>query len=268
MENNLLENLLKLLLAGGSLTAGAFLAALRAKLASTKQKNLLHLGFYILSGIVIVGVLITMYLFCKGCLSRPDWYSITVMAFATISSLLLIWWTYKFLAGKHQYTTKELNPIVNAFSKNADKGNIKLLAGNLDFFGKSIKEIDLHPQYICLKEEAFRQIQILCTEPNSNDEKMRYGKIITDFSTVQLRYYMPLSADLNVRGRIKTLNNIVMLLIYKKVKSGIYEAIPLDTAETEGAHYNHLWNLIWELAYVPTQEQLDEYRNIYQLFNR
>lgn len=202
MEDKLLENLLKLLLAGGSLTAGAFLAALRAKLASTKEKTWLPVSFYVVSGIVILGTIITMILFYSHS-TKPDWIAIIIMAYALVFSVLLIWGTYSFLPGKNQFTIKELNPVVNAFSKNADKGNIKLLAGNLDFFGKSETEIDCHPQYICLKEESFRQIQILCTEPISSEDKIRYGKIITDFPIAQLRYYKLLSADLKVRGRIK-----------------------------------------------------------------
>jgi hypothetical protein len=251
------------LLAGGSLTAGAFLTALRAKLANTKQKNWLHVSFYIVSTIVIVGAITTILLFWKD-ITKPDWFAIIVLSIATISSLLLIWVTNRFLAGKHQYTIEELNPVVNAFSKNADKGNIKLLAGNLDFFGKSKREIDNHPQYQCLKEESFRQIQILCTEPISKEDKMRYGKLISDFPSVQLRYYKPPSADLKVRGRIKTINNVTRLLIYSKVTPGRYEALELNTAETDGAHYSHLWNLIWELADIPTPEQLREYTNIYR----
>lgn len=150
MENESLENLLKILLAGGSLTAGAFLTALRAKLTNTKQKNWLHVSFYIVSVIVIAGAVITFFLFWKD-IAKPNWFAIIVIFIAITSSLALVWVTFKFLAGKHQYTSKELDPVVNAFSKNADKGNIKLLAGNLDFFGKSEIEIDRHPQYICLR---------------------------------------------------------------------------------------------------------------------
>jgi hypothetical protein len=229
-----LESLLKLLLAGSSLIAGAYLTALRAKLANTKQKNLLHISFYIVSGIVITGAIVTV-IFYTADIFKPNWFALIVLSLSFIFSIALISVTYKFLAGKYQFTVKELNPVVNEFSRNADKGNIKLLAGNLDFFGKTEIEIDHHPQYICLKEEGFRQIQILCTEPVSMDDKMRYGKIITDFPTVQLRYYKPPYADLKVRGRIKTINNVTRLLIYSKVTPGRYQALELNTAETDGA---------------------------------
>ncbi|TDH18249.1 hypothetical protein EXU57_24025 [Segetibacter sp. 3557_3] len=263
MNDTSLDNLLKILLAGGSLTAGAFLTALRAKLANTKKKNWLHISFYILATVIIIASIITGFVF-RSEIAKPNWYAIAVLTIAIISSVLLLWVTRKFLAGKHQYTIEELNPVVNAFSKNADKGNIKLLAGNLDFFGKSLSEIDCHPQYICLKGEDFRQIQILCTEPVTNEDRMRYGKIITDFETVQLRYYRPSSADLKVRGRIKTLNNVARLLIYNKVTPGRYEALELNTAETDGALYSHLWGLIWEIAKEPTPTELAEYRHLYR----
>jgi hypothetical protein len=262
-----LDNLLKIILAGGSLTAGAFLTALRAKLANTRKKNWLHIIFYVVAGVVIIGTVVSIIDFWSEIMA-PDWYAIVVVLIALSFSIALVWVTTKFLTGKYQFTTTELDPVVNAFSRNADKGNIKLLAGNLDFFGRSEHEIDRHSQYICLREESFRQIQILCTSPITNEDKMRYGKILTDFSTVELRYYKPPAADLKVRGRIKTLNNVTRLLIYSKVDGHRYEALELDTADTSGALYSHLWNLIWEMAEAPTTAQLNEYRNFYRPLNQ
>lgn len=263
MEDKTLENLLKVLLAGGSLTAGAFLTALRAKLANTRQKNWLHISFYVVAAVVIAGTVYTGISFRSEIL-KPNWFAIIVLVVALVFSCALIWVTYKFLTGKYQYSVTELNPVVNYFSRNADKGNIKLLAGNLDFFGKSEQEIDKHSQYICLREEGFREIQILCTAPVSNQDKMRYGKIITDFPTTKLKYYRPPMADLKVRGRIKTLNNVTRLLIYSKIVPGKYEALELNTADTDGALYTNLWDLIWELAEAPTEMQLNEYRKFYR----
>ena len=262
MEDKTFENILKLLLAGGSLTAGAYLTALRSKLASTKKKSILHISFYIVSGIVIVGVAFTCIKYWSEIIS-PNWFAIIVLLIATFFSVALSWATYKFLTGKYQYSTKELNPVVNKFSKNADKDNIKLLAGDLNFFGESEKQINNHPQYKCLRDESFNRIQILCKSPNSNSDKVRYGKIITNFPAMEIRFYNPPAADLKVRGRIKTLNNVTRLLIYNKVISERYEALELDTAETEGARYSHLWDLIWQLAEVPTSGILDEYKNLY-----
>lgn len=269
-----LENLLKILLFGGSLTAGAFLTALRTKLTNTKHKNRLQWFFYIASTIVILSAIIAMISKWADIFptlnenSKPDAktdvYAIIVIFISVVFSVALIWATKKFSVGKHQFTTDELNPVVNEFSRNADKDNIKLLSGDLDFFGKTKDAIDKNSQYQCLKDEDFKKIQILCTPPNSYGAMERYGKIITDFPRAELRYYKPSHADLKVRGRIKTLNNVPKLLIYNKILHGRYQAIEFNTDETEGAHYIGLWNLIWELAAIPTKEQLSEYREIYQ----
>lgn len=257
-----LDNTLKILLAGGSLAGGAFLTALRAKLANTRKKNWLHVSFYIVSVVVIIAAILTL-IFNWNDVFRPDWYAIIVISIALIFGFLLIWVTKKFLAGKHQFTIEELNPVVNEFSRNADKGNIKLLAGNLDFFGSSISDIDNHPQYRFLLNESFRQIHILCTSPVSDNDKMRYGKILTDLPKAILKYYNPEEADLKVRGRIKTLNNVTRLLIYSKIVPGRYEALELDTADSSGALYRNLWELIWKTADAPSQETIDEYKTIF-----
>lgn len=257
-----LENLLKILLAGGSLTAGAFLTALRAKLANTKQKNWLHIVFYVVSGIVVLGVILTLLVFWKDIL-KPDWFAVIVLAIGLIFSVALIWVTNRFLTGKYQYTTDELDPVVNKFSRNADKDNIKLLAGKLDFFGTSAQEMNKHPQYKCLREMSFQAIQVLCKPPVQNEDKFRYGKILTDFPFIELRYYRPVHADLKVRGRIKTLNNVTRLLIYSKIEHEKYEALELNTADNDGALYTHLWNLIWGLADPPSSGQIAEYKSLY-----
>lgn len=263
MMDKALEDTLKIIMAAGSLTAGAFLTALCAHLASEKKKGWLHWAFYTLAAIVIVACVVIGYTYRSDIFFRNG-YAITVLIIAFISSILLIFVTNKSTRNKNHYTLEKLNPIVNEFSTHADKSNIKLLAGNLDFFGKSVAEIDRHPQFTCLKQEGFQQIQVLCTQPITNEDKIRYGKIITDLPMVQLRYYRPLEADLKVRGRIKTLNNVTRLLIYSKVSQGKYQALEHNTAESEGALYSHLWNLIWELAEAPSAEQVTEYRRLYR----
>ena len=90
MEDKALENLLKILLAGGSLTAGAFLTALRAKLANTRQKNWLHIVFYAVAAIVILGVVYTAIVF-RSQILKPYWFLIIVLAVALVFSAALIW---------------------------------------------------------------------------------------------------------------------------------------------------------------------------------
>lgn len=253
------ENFIKLILAGGSLTLGAFLTAVRSQLNSSKKRSSLHIIFYIVSGIVISSTLICVY---------KNWndlntFGIIVLILADLSSIALIWFTKKYLAGKNHYTTKSLNPIVNKFTANADKNNIKLLAGDINFFGNTPLEMNSNSQYNCLLETSFRRIQILCFEPQNNIEKIRYGKILSDLNGVEFKYYHPQEADLLIRGRMKTLNNVTHLLIYNKISSGIYEALETDTANSNGALYNHTWNLLWRVSKEPTQAQLSEYRQLY-----
>ncbi len=257
------DNLLKLLLAGASLCLGAYLAAIRSRISSLKIRNSLHYSFYVVSFLIFTSSLVTIFLQWNK-LIEPDWFGIIVLVAALTSSILLFLFTKRSIVGKHQYKTKELDPIVNAFTENADKKNIKLLAGDINFFGNYPKDMEENSQYKCLKKESFREIQILCIEPTTNEGKTRYGKIISDLPGVELKYYNPPQADLLIRGRLKTLNNVTHLLIYKKIESGIYEALELDTANSSGALYNYIWNLIWELAKSPSQEQLREYINLYR----
>ncbi len=243
-----LDESLKILLAGGSLAAGAALTALRSKLAATREKNFLHWPFYVISALIATGTVITALCYW-GQIFSPSWFAINVCAICLISSIGLVLVTKKFLAGKNQFSTDQLDPVVNKFTSNADKANIKLLAGNLDFLGTSRHEIDSHPQYSCLREASFRHIEILCVPPVGIADKIRYGKILVDLQAVELRYYNPEQADLNVRSRIKTLNNVTRLLIYNKVKPRVYEALELDTADLNGAHFSRLWNLV----YIPAK---------------
>jgi len=258
-----LDDLLKILLAGGSLAAGAGLTALRAKLTSTKHKNWLHWFFYSVSGLILLGTLGTLYTHSKEIAGPPvNSFAWIVAGIAVISSIFLIVITKKLLVGKHQYKTSELDPVVNKFTRNADKRNIKLLAGDLDFWGSS-DQMDQNAQYVCLRQQKFKEIQILCIRPLTNSSKMIYGKILSDLPQAVMRYYKPSQADLNVRGRIKTLSNVPRLLIYRKVADRLYEALELDTADSDGAHYTLLWNLVWEIADKLTTEETNEYKQLY-----
>ena len=106
--------------------------------------------------------------------------------------------------------------------------------------------------------------EILCIKPIKTEEKIRYGKILNDLPQVRFKYYNPPKADLNLRGRLKTLNNVTHLLMYNKIQSGIYEAVATDTANHSGALYNHIWNLIWDLAIEPTEQEINEYKLLFR----
>ncbi len=185
-----LDNLSKILLAGASLCLGAYLTALRAKINSEKIKNKLHFVFYSVTAIIFLSSLITLYYYWKDIFYtekgfNPNWFIIIVIATCVVSSILLFLFTLKNLAGKHQYKTAELDPIVNKFTENADDKNIKLLAGDINLFGNHPQDMDKNSQYECLRKAPFKEIQILCIEPKTTEEKVRYGKIISDMKTVQ-----------------------------------------------------------------------------------
>jgi len=258
-----LDDLLKVLLAGSSLAVGAGLTGLRAKLTTTKHKNWLHWVFYAISCLIILASLGALYAYSKEIAGPPiNSFAWVIVCIAIISSFFLIVITNKLLVGKHQYKTSELDPVVNKFTRNADKRNIKLLAGDLDFWGSS-DQVDQNAQYVCLRQQKFKEIQILCIRPIANNSKMIYGKILSDFPQAVMRYYKPSQADLNVRGRIKTLNNVPRLLIYRKVADRLYEAVELDTADSDGAHYTLLWNLVWGIADELTPDEVIEYKQLY-----
>ncbi len=266
-----LDSVTKILIAGASLCLGAYLTALRAKINSIKVKNTLHWAFYIVCIIVFLAALATL-VFCWNDLTHDSvtqevdirFLEIIIIIVCMTSSVFLFLFTKKNLVGIHQYTIAKLNPIVNSFTRNADKKNIKLLAGDINFFGNSPHEMENNSQYTCLREENFKNIQILCTSPTKTEEKIRYGKILNDFPHVELKYYRPTHADLNIRGRIKTLNNVPNLLIYNKVSSGIYEAIETNMGNSDGALYDHIWNLIWNLAEGPSDDQIKEYKQLFR----
>ena len=176
----------RILLSAAFLLLGAFLTAVRAKLVATKQKNNLHLIFYTVSIVLSISAIIGTFVYRHSLFLtvgsadnkeiEPNWIGIITILFALTSSILLFRFTKKHLAGKFHYNANELAPKVNEFTKNSDKKNIRLLAGDLNFFGNAPSDMDKDAQYTCLKNENFRLIQILCFRPIDNTQKIRYGK--------------------------------------------------------------------------------------------
>lgn len=264
-----LDDITKILIAGTSLCLGAYLTALRAKINSVKTKNRLHYAFYAVTVLFFLAALGTAIfynrsLFFEKTDFKPNWYAVVVIILCLAATITLFVFTRRNLSGKYQYKSVELDPIVNKFTSNADKNNIKLLAGDINFFGNSPQEMERSSQYNCLRNANFRRIEILCIKPQKTEEKIRYGKIVSDLPQVVLRYYNPPKADLNLRGRLKTLNNVAHLLMYNKVESGIYEAVVTDTANSSGALYEHLWNLIWDLGESPAHNEINEYKSLFR----
>jgi hypothetical protein len=161
---------------------------------------------------------------------------------------------------KKYYNPTNFDKIINDYTNIADRNEIKLIGGDLNFFGLTPIDMDKNAQYSVLKQKNFNKILVLCEEPKSNDTKKRYGKILHDFvNVVELRFYNPNEADLRIRGRLFSENGIEKLLIYSKVKPQKYKALATDTANENGALYNNIWRLIWSLSIRPSQTDIDGY---------
>lgn len=253
------ENFMKLILSGASISFGALLGVLRSKIFASKENNKLHYIFYSFS-ILILLLSIPGAIIYKKDLNA---FNTTVIISAIIFSALLFLATNKFLIFKNVFKTKALDPIVNKFTANADKNDIRLFGGDLNFFGNSTQEIDVNKQYTHLRSLEFKKISILCETPHTQLQRIRYGKILSEMPYVQLRFYEPAIADLKVRGRIIQVQGIIKLLMYTKIKDGLYQSIETDTANSSGALYNNIWELAWALASTPTPSEIQNYISLF-----
>ncbi len=253
---------LTLLLTLTSLCAGVYLGAVRGKLLIIYKKNYLHILYYIFSAFVVsssIGISIYYY---DEIINNTLAKSLVVILF--LLGVSLIFFTYKYLTKKFIYKATKLDPIVNAFTSKADKDDIMLFGGDLNFFGNSTTEIDNNSQYTHLKSLNFNKISILCYKPNVQNDKIRYGKLLSELTNVELRYYQPTRADLKVRGRIITVNGVEKLLMYNKTDTtGYYQAIETDTANSNGALYINIWGLVWQLATRPSATEVDSFKKLY-----
>lgn len=258
-------HIISILLAAASIGAGAFFGALRSKLLASKTENKLHIAFYIFSILTFVTVVLVLII-CWNDFVNPkaNWYAFIVSFLALLFSAALFLFTKKYLIVKSIYEVKELDPIINGFTSMADKNEIKLFGGDLNFFGNAPNEMDINKQYTHLKSLNFNKVSILCEEPNDATKKIRYGKIYNEIKNVELRFYHPEKADLRVRGRIIKVNGSSKLLMYTKYLPGKYQALETDTANSGGALYDNIWELGWSMAVQPNKHQIEEYVNKYK----
>jgi hypothetical protein len=252
-----------ILLALTTLNIGAILGAFRNKIIISTDKNNFHLFFYGFAIFVILTSMLCIIFYSKELFS-PNWSGLIIVFTGIISSIILILFTKKHLVKKFIYSIEELNPIINNFTTNADKNNIRLFGGDLNFFGNSPNDMDNNSQYSYLKFLNFRKILILCEEPKDINTRLRYGKILSEIPIAELKYYHPQQADLRVRGRIKEVNGVVKLLMYTKINNGKYKAIETDTANSNGALYGNIWDLVWSLAIGPSSTQIQSCKDLFQ----
>ncbi|MEQ9297809.1 MAG: hypothetical protein RIF33_04560 [Cyclobacteriaceae bacterium] len=245
-----------------SISTGILLGAIGNKLVSSKERSGWIFAFYILSLIVL---LVPVYLVIVDFSTLKQWPQLLLPFMTFAGGVGIFIFTKRILSVKDIFKPDELTPKINELTEIADKSIIKLFGGDLDFFGSSPKEMDLNSQYSTLKAAGFNKIFIICETPGTNDTTtmVRYGKILTEISGVELKFYNPEQADLRVRGRILKQNGSDRLLMFTKIASKRYKALETDTADSTGALYGNLWDLIWSLANTPKDEKIEEYRSLF-----
>lgn len=224
------------------------------------NRSNLRFGFYLL-GILSIGSAIYEF---QDIYPNFEFQNYLTIILLPISGIILLIFTKQYLDKKNIYSTIELDPIINSFTQAADKDEIKLFGGDLNFLGNNHTEIDNNSQYKVLKGARFRKILILCEVPGDNSTKIRYGKILHELRGVELKFYNPDDADLRIRGRMKKVQGVEKLMIYTKLESGKYQAIETDTANSNGALYNNIWKLVWSLAIVLSPQQQHDYEELYR----
>jgi len=208
----------------------------------------------------VLGAFSILYAIVVGVFTFSEFNFITgiTLSFYILGGLLLLIFTYRFLDRKFIYQSCELNSIIKDFTSDADRNEIKLFGGDLNFLGNSVLEMNNNAQYIDLRASNFTKVSILCVEPANADTRTRYGKILHDLPVTEFRFYKPQHADLLIRGRLKKLQGVDKLLIYNKLGAGRYQLILTDTSNSNGALYNNIWNLIWSLATILDVDQKNE----------
>jgi hypothetical protein len=98
---------------------------------------------------------------------------------------------------------------------------------------------------------------------NDPSTLIRYGKILHELKNVELRFYKPEEADLQIRGRIKKVNGVEKLLMYTKIRDEKYQALETDTANIGGALYSKIWNLVWNTASTMREDEIEKLKTAY-----
>jgi hypothetical protein len=255
----LYNDLTPIFLAISAISWGAFFGALGNKLVGDNYSSNWKYAFYFLAVLAlaagIVGLIVVQ--------DKNMWDWITLITLI-VSGPAVFAFTFGVLDKKTIYPSSDLNPVVNRFTEHADKSEIKLFGGDLDFFGKTPSDMDVNKQYSVLKSLNFKRVLILCEQPRDNSTRIRYGKIMHEISGAEIRFYHPDEADLRVRGRMKKVDGVERVLIYSKQKSGYYEAIETDSGNSKGAMYGNIWYLVWTLANRPDQSELSGYINLFR----
>lgn len=259
-----LDHAIKIIFFLASASIGNIFGILRGRIFASKDSSYLHNIFKGFSILLILGSFVVFVIYWEELKNTPEdkYFELSVLVSSIILGVILLLTSKKYLFEQNIYKSSELDPKVNTFTEDADKKEIKLFGGDLNFLGEYPPDLDVNNQYIHLRAMRFQKVLILCEFPKSRTQEMRYGKILSDITGAELRFYNPDSADLRVRGRIIQVNGVDRLLIYKKIKSKVYRAIKTDTADSEGALYNNIWQLVWSLAHQPSNDDIAKYKSL------
>lgn len=242
-----------------SVALGAFFGALSNKLMSATDSSKWVWAFYLLGLVVlIVPALLSLYYL-------EDRMSENILGISTsiVAAMLILLFTRRSLDVKNIYDSKDLDPIINKFTEVADKNEIRLFGGDLNFFGEATSQMDENPQYTKLRSLKFKKVNIICETPSDNYTRIRYGKILSEIPNVELGFYNPDKADLRVRGRILKVNGVNKILMFSKIESKKYKALQTDTANAHGALYNNIWDLIWSMATRPSAQDVIQFKELF-----
>src|SRR5688572_11434646 len=123
------------ILAGVAFIAfGAFFGVIANRLIAVREKSAWKSAYYLLGILLIVFALILLVVKFRV-ISELGWFAVI---FSIVSGSLIVFATRKLLDVSDVYSIAKLNPIINKFTRLADRTEIKLFGGDLNFFGNSI----------------------------------------------------------------------------------------------------------------------------------
>lgn len=238
---------------------GVFLGFLNNILVSKKKisKNW-HWGIYVLYiGLIVFGII--------ACIIGSSAWGIALIIMGAIA----LWISYYMLnkLNDNLLEATKLVPQVIEFTEKAKLDEIRLLGGDLNFFGENPSDMDTNEQYIQLRNKNFDKISILCKKPQNKKNRVRYGKILSDFGdVVEFRYYTADAPDPQIRGRIKKKlsPDIWVGLLYERVNENQYRTFEEDISEDKGSLVHlKFWELLWRHSHKISKQDKEEILSAY-----
>lgn len=247
------------------LLAGVFFGLL-GNIMTSRNSNLkwIPLLFYSLGGLIC---LYSLYLIFSNW-NLPDNSKISNGFLGIFISILYIVAVYYILNQKEKlYTPFELDPFIRKFTENSKVDTLKMIAGDLNFFGDNLDEMNNNEQFKQLTKLGFNKVQILCKKPNLNSLQsiQRYGKVLFDIENVELRFYTDTVQDIKLRGRFaKYSPSVDAMSIYERINATHYRVIESNINNYDCALFIRIFKLTWANAEIPSQNDINDWVNQYK----